>query len=100
MSADSLAWAAQELGVAKVAASTLSRATEALIDRGLVMRDPLGAGPRLAVSDPVMRAWMTRNIKLPVRTGSGSNREAARTAASAVGRSPTRAAGLQHESGS
>lgn len=65
--AQSLQWAADALGEVKVQPSSISRAIEALIDRGLVARDLLPGGKRYVVSDPVMAAWLTQNQGLAVK---------------------------------
>lgn len=61
---DSLAWVAGLLGGKEVAASSITRALEALVDKGLVARDLLGGGRRYVVGDPVMAAWLRQNQKL------------------------------------
>ncbi|MBY0368340.1 MAG: hypothetical protein K2X12_19025, partial [Burkholderiaceae bacterium] len=57
--------AATELGQAKVQPSSITRAVETLVDKGLVAREP--GSRRHVVSDPVMAAWLTQNAALPVR---------------------------------
>jgi uncharacterized protein len=64
-SAQTLKRAASDLGQPKVQASSLSRAMETLIDRGLVEREP--SSRRYLISDPVMTAWLNHNKGMPVR---------------------------------
>ena len=63
-SADSVAWAAMQLG-ARVQASSLSRALEALGTKGLLERKVDGRGWTLV--DPVQRAWLKRNPDAPIK---------------------------------
>jgi len=63
-SADSIAWAAQQLG-AKVQPSSISRALEALGARGILERRSDGRGWMLI--DPVQRAWLRRNPDAPIK---------------------------------
>ncbi|WP_225132337.1 hypothetical protein, partial [Bradyrhizobium sp. NBAIM20] len=63
--AATLQQAATELGQAKVQPSSITRAVETLVDKGLVAREP--GSRRHVVSDPVMAAWLTQNAALPVR---------------------------------
>lgn len=60
-SRESLDWAATQLGQAKVQASTISRAIETLVERGLVERRQLDGGKGYRVGDPVMAAWLSEN---------------------------------------
>jgi hypothetical protein len=64
-SALTLKLAALELGQAKVQASSLTRAMETVMDKGLVEREP--SSRRYLISDPVMTAWLNHNKGLPVR---------------------------------
>ena len=64
-SADSVAWAATQLGT-KVQPSSLSRALEALGARGILQRRTDGRG--WALIDPVQRAWLQRNPDAPIRS--------------------------------
>lgn len=64
-SAQTLKRAAVELGQSKVQASSLTRAMEALIDKGLVEREP--GSRRYLISDPVMAAWLNHNKGMPAR---------------------------------
>jgi len=63
-SADSIAWAAQQLG-AKVQPSSISRALEALGAKGILERRIDGRGWMLI--DPVQRAWLRRNPGAPIK---------------------------------
>jgi len=63
-SADSVAWAASQLG-AKVQPSSISRALEALGAKGILERRSDGRGWTLI--DPVQRAWLRRNPDAPVK---------------------------------
>jgi len=64
-SADSVAWAAEQLG-AKVVPSSLSRALEALGAKGILDRRIDGRG--WVLIDPVQRAWLKRNPDAPIKT--------------------------------
>jgi DNA-binding IclR family transcriptional regulator len=64
-SALTLKRAALALGQAKVQASSLTRAMETVMDKGLVEREP--SSRRYLISDPVMTAWLNHNKGLPVR---------------------------------
>jgi len=61
-SADSRAWAARETKQKSVVASTIMRAHEALMDKQLIVRDPVGRQFKLI--DPVMTAWLKANKNL------------------------------------
>ncbi len=65
-SAQTLKRAAVEVGLPKVQASSITRAMEALIDKGLAEREP--SSRRYLVSDPVMTAWLKHNKSVPVST--------------------------------
>lgn len=62
--ADSVAWAATQLG-ARVAASSISRALEALAAKGMLDRRADGRGWILI--DPVQRAWLKRNPQAEIK---------------------------------
>jgi uncharacterized protein len=64
-SADSVAWAATQLG-ARVQPSSISRALEALGAKGILERKVDGRGWSLI--DPVQRAWLRRNPQAPVKS--------------------------------
>ena len=64
-SADSVAWAATQLG-AKVQPSSISRALEALGSKGILERRIDGRG--WALIDPVQRAWLQRNPQAVIKT--------------------------------
>jgi hypothetical protein len=64
-SADSVAWAAAQLG-GRVQPSSLSRALEALGTKGLLERKVDGRGWTLV--DPVQRAWLKRNPDAPIKS--------------------------------
>ena len=64
-SADSVAWAATQLG-ARVQPSSISRALEALGAKGILERKVDGRGWSLI--DPVQRAWLKRNPQAPVKS--------------------------------
>ncbi len=64
-SADSVAWAANQLG-ARVQPSSISRALEALGAKGILERKVDGRGWSLI--DPVQRAWLRRNPQAPVKS--------------------------------
>ncbi|MDP9123625.1 MAG: ATP-binding protein [Pseudomonadota bacterium] len=64
-SADSVAWAANQLG-ARVQPSSISRALEALGAKGILERKVDGRGWSLI--DPVQRAWLRRNPHAPVKS--------------------------------
>jgi hypothetical protein len=64
-SALTLARAAAELGAPKVQASSMTRAMETLMDKGLVEREP--GSRRYLISDPVLTAWLSHNKSMPVR---------------------------------
>jgi DNA-binding IclR family transcriptional regulator len=64
-SAQTLSRAALELGQPKVQASSVTRAMDALVDKGLVEREP--SSRRYVMSDPVMTAWLNHNKGLPMR---------------------------------
>ena len=61
-SADSRAWAARETQQKSVIASTIMRAHEALVEKQLIARDPVGRTYQLI--DPVMKAWLKANKNL------------------------------------
>jgi hypothetical protein len=63
--ADSVAWAATQLG-AKVAPSSISRALEALASKGMLDRRPDGRG--WVLIDPVQRAWLKRNPDAAIKS--------------------------------
>lgn len=60
----SLDWVAVQLGQPKAQASTISRALEALADKGLIERRHLDGKKGYRVSDPVMAAWLTENKRM------------------------------------
>ena len=64
-SADSVAWAATQLG-ARVQPSSISRALEALGAKGILERKVDGRGWSLI--DPVQRAWLRRNPQAPIKS--------------------------------
>ena len=64
-SAQTLKRAASDLGQPKVQASSVSRAMEALVEKGLMEREP--SSRRYLMSDPVMTVWLNHNKSLPVR---------------------------------
>jgi uncharacterized protein len=64
-SAQTLKRAAAEVGLPKVQASSITRATEALMDKGLVERE--SSSRRYLISDPVMAAWLNHNKGMPAR---------------------------------
>jgi uncharacterized protein len=64
-SAQTLSRAALELGQPKVQASSVTRAMDALVDKGLVEREP--SSRRYLTSDPVMTAWLNHNKGMSVR---------------------------------
>ncbi len=66
-SADSVAWAAAQLG-AKVQPSSISRALEALGAKGILERRTDGRG--WALIDPVQRAWLRRNPQAVIKSAS------------------------------
>lgn len=67
-SAETVRDAAQQLGQAQVSPSSMLRAVEALVAKGLVEAEITAQGKRYVVDDPVMRSWLTRNRALPVKT--------------------------------
>ena len=67
-SVETVEWVAKQLGEAKVQASSVGRAVEALVSKGLVEAQIATDGKCYVVSDPVMIAWLTRNRGLPVRS--------------------------------
>lgn len=66
-SAETVRYAAAQLGEKRVQPSSVSRAVEALVSKGLVEAEITGQGRRYVLSDPVMVAWLTRNQSLPSR---------------------------------
>jgi hypothetical protein len=58
---------AAALGEKRVQPSSVIRAVEALVSKGLVEVNIIGESKRYVVSDPVMSAWLSRNRALPVR---------------------------------
>ena len=66
-SAETVRYAAAQLGEKRVQPSSVSRAVEALVSKGLVEAEITGQGRRYVLSDPVMVAWLTRNQTLPSR---------------------------------
>jgi uncharacterized protein len=60
----SLDWVAVQLGQPKAQASTISRALEALAEKGLIERRQLDGKKGYRVSDPVMAAWLTENKRM------------------------------------
>jgi AAA+ ATPase superfamily predicted ATPase len=66
-SAETVRYVAAQLGENRVQPSSLIRAVEALISKGLVEAEITGRGRRYVLSDPAMVAWLTRNKSLPSR---------------------------------
>ena len=66
-SAQTLREIAAAMGEQKVQGSSVIRAVEALVNKGLVEVRIVGDAKRYVVSDPVMVAWLGRNKALPVR---------------------------------
>ena len=67
-SAETARNAAAQLGESRVQPSSLIRAVDALISKGLVESQITGQGKRYVLSDPVMVAWLTRNQSLAARS--------------------------------
>ena len=67
-SADTVRDTANALGEARVSPSSMIRAVEALVAKGLVEAEITSQGKRYVVDDPVMRAWLQRNTAVPIRS--------------------------------
>lgn len=69
-SAETVGVVAAQLGDKRMQPSSLIRAVDALVSKGLVEAEITGQGRRYVLSDPVMVAWLTRNKLLAARSSS------------------------------